>query len=430
MPTMNEVISDLPTNSLMANKQRIKLEPEQASLTPFPPGCTVVVMDRARVECSGEVSSVYVSFARNSGSCDNSYQIVSESVGGAACTRVVPGSELRYAIDCPIQISPPDQNQTIDGVIKGFEIQEGSESSFVYTVEVLKYGDEIRGERAYRHRGISPERIHFRPTTTARTHYFDDGKTSVISFDENSTSSKDDPEGRDATSSSREFSILSSPQRSRESRSGSKFSRPEIHIDTTFSNSPRPQGNTSSPYLIQDNNQFSSPYNGTGYQNCVPLASPIPNKFLGDMEKYKNSSIVEFSALVNFPSNGRNPSLPEGTKTCVMCSSVCPTSLKKKDGTSPHCAGTVIIPNQNKGLCTKCDVQIWVLRENGNQIKWCKGCKNFQHWAGFGEKGGATKCVRCRDRQREKYAASKLEKESKRKAQQAHLSPNAKKFCP
>merc|ERR1711957_206885 len=50
---------------------------------------------------------------------------------------------------------------------------------------------------------------------------------------------------------------------------------------------------------------------------------------------------------------------------------------------------------------------------NGNeneqlqQIKWCKGCKNFKLWASFGDKGHATKCLGCRERQKEKYALQK-----------------------
>jgi hypothetical protein len=68
-----------------------------------------------------------------------------------------------------------------------------------------------------------------------------------------------------------------------------------------------------------------------------------------------------------------------------------------------------IIPRQNKGLCTACDVTVWVFVESGLEIKWCKGCKNFRPWAAFGDKGLATKCVRCRDRQREKYALQKDE---------------------
>ena len=40
--------------------------------------------------------------------------------------------------------------------------------------------------------------------------------------------------------------------------------------------------------------------------------------------------------------------------------------------------------------------------------------KNFRPWAAFGDKGRATKCVGCRDRQREKYALQKEEKERQR----------------
>ena len=72
-----------------------------------------------------------------------------------------------------------------------------------------------------------------------------------------------------------------------------------------------------------------------------------------------------------------------------------------------------IIPRQNKGLCTACDVTVWVLVAEGLEIKWCKGCKNFRRWAAFGEKGSATKCVRCRERQREKYAMQKNKKRAR-----------------
>jgi hypothetical protein len=69
---------------------------------------------------------------------------------------------------------------------------------------------------------------------------------------------------------------------------------------------------------------------------------------------------------------------------------------------------TIIIPRQNKGVCTVCDVAVWVVKDRDNlEIKWCKGCKNFRPWAAFGDKGLATKCVRCRKRQKEKYATQK-----------------------
>lgn len=83
-------------------------------------------------------------------------------------------------------------------------------------------------------------------------------------------------------------------------------------------------------------------------------------------------------------------------------------AVDEEDGENASESGTThIIPRQNKGLCTACDVTVWVIADSHIEIKWCKGCKNFRPWAAFGDKGMATKCVRCRDRQREKYASQK-----------------------
>ena len=87
-------------------------------------------------------------------------------------------------------------------------------------------------------------------------------------------------------------------------------------------------------------------------------------------------------------------------------------------------------------MCTSCDVKVWLcLRllqppspspegaggegggdRNAVAIKWCKGCKNFKHWPrAFGvDKCRATKCARCRERQRNKYACTKKEEEEGR----------------
>jgi hypothetical protein len=85
---------------------------------------------------------------------------------------------------------------------------------------------------------------------------------------------------------------------------------------------------------------------------------------------------------------------------------------------------THIIPRQNKGLCTACDITVWVIMDSNSEtnrleIKWCKGCKNFRPWAAFGDKGMATKCVRCRDRQREKYASQKDKLRANRQTKKA-----------
>lgn len=173
---------------------------------------------------------------------------------------------------------------------------------------------------------------------------------------------------------------------------------------------------------------------GESKGRCVALGHPLPRKFQGNMELCSDENVPDFSTLVNFPTNctlRQTGVLPNGTRCCVMCGcvrSTCSRMRSRKNNESgnkiqsPGGESTgagdyqyddfVTIPTQNKGLCTLCDISVWVVLESGCQIKWCKGCKNFRPWAGFGDKGLATKCVRCRDRQREKYA---LAKDAKRK---------------
>ena len=204
-------------------------------------------------------------------------------------------------------------------------------------------------------------------------------------------------------------------------------------------------------------------------RKCVPIKPPIPSKFQGEIDKYKDAQIPEFNNLVNFPghmSNKPSPNVPEGMRCCVMCGQACPCSTGGKSkkivysssltnlsrsGASGSTGGIVAplgdstgnntnkgvllstsntalsslsggnslgnyasIPTQNKGLCTICDVNVWLVTSSGLEIKWCKGCKNFRPWAAFGDKGLATKCVRCRERQREKYALTKEEKDKRK----------------
>jgi hypothetical protein len=175
--------------------------------------------------------------------------------------------------------------------------------------------------------------------------------------------------------------------------------------------------------------QLMSPMDITqSKRKCIPMKPPIPSKFQGDFEKDQGATVPEFTSLVNFPahmSQKQAVNLPEGMRCCVMCGQACPCSAgnKKKPGTNKkdtkseeEKCGFAIIPTQNKGLCTLCDVNVWVVAANGLEIKWCKGCKNFRPWAAFGDKGLATKCLRCRDRQREKYALQKEEKEMARRS--------------
>uniref|UniRef100_A0A7S3PWY9 Uncharacterized protein n=1 Tax=Chaetoceros debilis TaxID=122233 RepID=A0A7S3PWY9_9STRA len=192
---------------------------------------------------------------------------------------------------------------------------------------------------------------------------------------------------------------------------------------------PRNMMNMGSPHPNMPPSPFtmSSPHMSMSKRRCISLKQPIPSKFQGDMDKYKNAPIPEFTNLVNFPahmSQKQAVNLPDGMRCCVMCGAACRcSSTKSKKGPKKDDMGRkggnmsgnyAIIPTQNKGLCTQCDVNVWIVAQTQLEIKWCKGCKNFRPWAAFGEKGLATKCVRCRDRQREKYAAQKEEKDKKK----------------
>ncbi len=147
----------------------------------------------------------------------------------------------------------------------------------------------------------------------------------------------------------------------------------------------------------------------------------------------QNTEIPDFPHLVNFPAHLHRyrtlSDVEKDRRRCVMCGEtrLCssygsnasreafsrskqkmaqynrnPSSSEEPGGGTVH-----IIPKQNKGLCTACDVAVWKIKDSRIEIKWCKGCKNFRPWAAFGDKGLATKCFRCRERQREKYANQK-----------------------
>jgi hypothetical protein len=173
---------------------------------------------------------------------------------------------------------------------------------------------------------------------------------------------------------------------------------------------------------------------------CTPLSAPIPLKFLGNRDEAMRVELPDFPGLANFTVKATQeltrdfPSeFPKGTSCCAMCGDACwdkkkveirHAIMKRKniyygadynefggvtssnfnptdDESMPH------IPTQNKGVCNRCDTQVWVHEKTSLQMKWCKACKNFIAWAAFGEKGSATKCVPCRDRQKQSYALKK-----------------------
>eukprot|EP00804_Cyclotella_cryptica_P008197 CCRYP_015132-RA/>CCRYP_015132-RA protein AED:0.00 eAED:0.00 QI:1037/1/1/1/1/1/2/154/576 len=177
-----------------------------------------------------------------------------------------------------------------------------------------------------------------------------------------------------------------------------------------------------------------------GAQNsgrCVHIYGSMLCNFVGKRGAPESDSALlpSFYKLVNFPEY-----LPHKTcaldplsddeaklkanptrKHCVMCGTCCfyvgTSASKPKDRVEPassSVASPYIIPRQNKGLCTACDVKVWLVRDLSLTIKWCKGCKNFRLWSAFGDKSRATKCSKCRERQKEKYAAQKEAMKKKR----------------
>ena len=117
------------------------------------------------------------------------------------------------------------------------------------------------------------------------------------------------------------------------------------------------------------------------------LKAPIPSTFQGDMEKFKSVQVPEFTSLVNFRSHmsqKQSHNLPEGMRYCVICGHACPCSpanknkknskIKSEDnnmtplGSNDQANGPMsnpggsyaIVPTQSKGLCTHCDVNVWI----------------------------------------------------------------------
>jgi len=402
----------------------IKLEDSQATKVPFPPGCPVLVLGNSGIRYSGKVAAVFISFD-HTGSCQNYYRIsCHDGLGPDKVSEVVNGDKVRFAINCPIMISSKagkvDEGQAIEGVIKGFEIQGNDEDSnqcipaFLYTVVVNAVSSDEE-EQVFRQSGVAPAFIRFRVVDevfeSATSSCSDDearyNRTSIVSLDGGKSSN--------ALTSPRKTThqTQSPPPRSK------TMLPPKAHYRGTFSPPIEMPSTPQTPHSRSGFTNFSSPRlineneaQGKVYSKCHPLAIP-PTHFQGEINR--DGRIPDFSFLTNFNPTRPGP-FPEGTKCCVMCGEhrSCnqgkSTKTKSMKSSDEYSQDSVVIPSQNKGLCTMCDVKIWVIKECETQIKWCKGCKNFKDWSTFGEKGGATKCTCCRDRQKQKYAASKKRK--------------------
>jgi len=379
------------------DKQRIKLEPEQASKAPFPPGCKVVVLgDSFNIQCSGEVVAAYVSFDIASGSCTNSYDIDYRDPKGQLQSLIAHAGQVRFGLDCPIYINPPSVNgnetNSLQGFIKGFELPSRDEndvlSNFLYTVEVSASIDDDL-ESVVRQRGVAHEFIRFRTLDNKPSNLLRDKQTTTVSFDE-----------------------------ANESNNMNENCRPLAVNNENVTGSGIPLGlSKTRPLAPQINHSPMVPLVGSVlFSRCTPLKCPIPKFFQGDMVKCSKERVPDFITLTNLDPTAKLVN-PEGMRCCLMCGQFRSMGPRGAAKNSTESSGSfVTIPSQNKGICTLCDVSVWVVNNSKMQIKWCKGCKNFQTWASFGEKGLATKCGDCREKQKEKYASMKKSSGVKRKA--------------
>jgi len=189
------------------------------------------------------------------------------------------------------------------------------------------------------------------------------------------------------------------------------------------------------------------PSRGQNIKRCVQLVPPITLKIWSE-DEIKNTKIPDFPLLVNYPVHFhryRSAEHHSDRRRCVMCgeSRYCASALSEAGALNESSSSSTpssrskhkmkirdsihIIPKQNKGLCTACDVAVWVIQETAVEIKWCKGCKNFRAWAAFGDKGLATKCWKCRERQRGKYKTQKSKKKSSSSSDENSNSNNNNK---
>jgi hypothetical protein len=95
-------------------------------------------------------------------------------------------------------------------------------------------------------------------------------------------------------------------------------------------------------------------------------APPPPHAALVN---YPTGSASERRARVNPANSNRKKGAGKGgnpnQQHCVMCGR----------GTE---SDNVVIPVQNKQVCTDCDTGVWLYKADNTYFKWCKGCKRFR----------------------------------------------------
>lgn len=125
---------------------------------------------------------------------------------------------------------------------------------------------------------------------------------------------------------------------------------------------------------------------------------PLDGIFRNDFVMPEFNKLINYRIVPNHFAKKKNDEM-----TCVMCGIERPYKQKKEFLNVGH-----FIPSQNKGLCTDCDISVWKIKKSDHLIRWCKGCKNFQPWKSFGDRSFLTKCITCRDKQKEKYLKRKM----------------------
>jgi len=135
---------------------------------------------------------------------------------------------------------------------------------------------------------------------------------------------------------------------------------------------------------------------------CLPLMPPVPPKFQGDIKRHKRLKVPHFDVLVNYPQNIVVAGSAHPDKYCVMCNKESSsTSLARHKGVCSGCIGTVweFVTHSNSTNSSLSSLSSPKDHDNGAtsmQLKYCKGCREFRHWAAFGDRGHAGRCKPCR----------------------------------